>query len=303
MHKLVSASQLSLYAVYERIRRFFSKVGIKNIPGTRAIRAKIYRKLKPRGVVLANVQGSKMYMDTKDKGIVPYLLMYGVYEAYETKLFKQHIRPGDIVVDIGAHIGYYTLIAAQLVKPQGIVYAFEPDPQNISLLDKNIRANNYACVQVVPQAISNKRGKAKLFRDKVNLAAHTLSEHNITNHGADAVDAETTTLDEFFSDKGQRVDFIKMDVQGAEGLVLEGARTVLKNNRHLKITMEFWPYGLRNFGTDPIALLQTLQSYGFDFRVIDETHRCTFRADIAHIIEMCEKNKDGKGQVNLWCTQ
>jgi len=84
-----------------------------------------------------------MYIDSRDTTVGTSLLKWGFFEKYETKLFKKSIKRGMVVLDIGANIGYYTLLAARLVGDEGKVFAFEPDPYNYSLLRKNIEANRY----------------------------------------------------------------------------------------------------------------------------------------------------------------
>jgi len=79
-----------------------------------------------------------------------------------------------------------------------------------------------------------------------------------------------------------------MDTEGAEGLIIEGAEKVLMRNNNLKIAMEFWPYGLKNLGTDdPLKLLHKFQDYGFKIKLISETDQCLKNIEIMKIIEMC----------------
>ena len=241
-----------------------------------------------------------MYVNTQEKGVVPSLLMNGVYEKYVTYLFKKIIKQGMIVVDIGANIGYYTLISAKLVGNKGKVYAFEPEPNNFEFLVKNVEINKYTNVITIQKAISNKHGKIELFVDKVNWGAASFSENNIQIQKGGIVEVEAVTLDEFFENvvRDDKVDFIKIDTQGAEELIVEGAEKVFKNN-NLKIIMEFWPYGLKNVGTDPLKFLHKLQNYSFKIKYIDEINQCIKPIKIMKIIEICETTKDGKGFVDL----
>lgn len=258
----------------------------------------IYKKIKPRGLVLINCQDNKMYVDAKDGGITPSLLVQGVFEEIETEIFKKLIRPGMVIIDIGANIGYYTLIAANIMKNEGKIYAFEPEPNNYALLLKNINLNGYVNVNPLQKAVSNKSGKINLFIDGINCGIHSISQYNVYNN-IGSVEVETTTLDEFFKNevKDLRVDLIKMDVQGAEGLVIEGAEEIILHN-NLTILMEFCPYLLRNIGTDPLELLYKLINFGFTIEVIDESNKTTVKSEPMKIIEMCDITT-GDSFVNL----
>lgn len=256
----------------------------------------IYRTFGPKGITLITCQGSKMYVNANlgYGGLGPILLINGVYEGYETELFKKLVKPGMVVIDVGANIGYYSLIAAKLVGRHGRVYAFEPELTNYDLLVKSVKSNVYDNVTAIQKAVSNKQGRVKLFVDKVSPVHPSLSEVNI-DYKAGFVEVETITLDSFFDDfvKNSKVDLIKMDTQGAEGLVIEGAERILSTN-NLTIIMEFWPYGLSNLGTDPSRLLHKLQSCGFKIKLLTGID-----AEITNIMDMCKSANDGRGYVNL----
>lgn len=109
----------------------------------------IYKLSKPKNrFLLIDVQGSKMWVDAEDYAISYYLITRGIYEPRETNLFKKIVRHGMTVIDLGANIGYYTLIASKLVGESGKVYAFEPEPDNFNILVKNININNLKNVVV-----------------------------------------------------------------------------------------------------------------------------------------------------------
>ncbi len=124
---------------------------------------------------IVDVKGNKMYIDPKRN---PAIALYdiGGYENAETQLFERHIKDGDVVLDLGANIGYFTLIAAKCVGANGKVYAFEPDPTNFSFLKKSVEINNYKNVICEQKAVSNENGKVKLFLHKFITGAHTIVE-------------------------------------------------------------------------------------------------------------------------------
>jgi FkbM family methyltransferase len=244
-----------------KLAHFAGGKGLSKLPFAMRVHGFFYLHLKPAGIVLVDAQGSKMYVDSRDVGITPYLLEWGFYEKYETDLFKRLVKKGMVVVDVGANFGYYTLLAARLVGDEGQVFAFEPDPYNYDLLCKNTEVNGYRNVIPVRKAVFSKIGKMKLFLDKSNLGGHSLSGANV-DRGA-SIMVEVTSLDDYFRNTDCKIDAIKMDVQGSEMGVLEGMTNTINQNDNLKIITEFWPIGLRNSGSSPTGFLNKLIEYGF----------------------------------------
>ena len=143
-----------VYILLIKIGEAFSGKGLGKIPGIVPFYKLICKTLKPKRIISITCQGNKMYVDGRDKNIVPDLLSKGAYEPFETELFKKNLEKGEVVLDIGAHIGYYTLIAAKIVGNEGKVFAFEPAPDNYALLEKNVNANGYKNVILEQKAAS-----------------------------------------------------------------------------------------------------------------------------------------------------
>jgi FkbM family methyltransferase len=295
--------RLKLYKIYRRLGGFLSRIGLGRIPGARRLYNLLYAKsIKPKGLVLLNIQGNKMYVDGTGEGIGAVLLMDGAHEKYETALFKKMAQDGMVVVDIGANIGYYTLIAAKLVGNKGIVYAFEPEPSNYKLLCKNIQANGYTNIVPIGKAVSKTTGKTKLYVNAAMTNFSSFGKDNVLTHSKnlDCLEVETITLDDFFERTvgDDRIDLMKIDVEGAEELVVDGAERVLRNNR-LKILMEFVPRQLRNVGTDPLELLYKLQNYGFAIKLINDRKQVLEpiknTEEFCRTVEFWRKAKPGEG--------
>jgi len=147
----------------------------------------------------------------------------GSYEYEKQKLFAKTVKEGSVVYDIGAHVGFYTLLASELVSPRGKVIAFEPVPQNIHYLKEHLRLNRCNNVTVVESTVTDRNGIA-LFEGSTN---------NYTGHlsSKGCLEVKTVSLDALVS-KGEipPPDYIKIDVEGAEFLVLSGAKSILANH-------------------------------------------------------------------------
>jgi FkbM family methyltransferase len=261
--------------------------GLLLIPGVPTLHLFLFDLLKPHGIALVKIQRNKMLLDAEDQGMGLPLLVSGIYETLETRFFTKLIRPNMVVVDIGANIGYYTLIAARLLRKSGIVYAFEPERSNYELLVKNIRINNFSNVVSINKAASNKNGETELFLDKTGSGGHSFSQSN-TTETAGSAHIETISLDSFFENtiRNTRVDLIKIDAQGAEGLIIEGAEKILENN-DVRIIMEFAPECLRRVGTDPNLLLRKLESLGFKIKYASKKDEIL---DITNLVEICDSS-------------
>ncbi len=219
-----------------------------------------------------------MLADPRDEVITPWLKK-GVWEPVETALFRSEIHPGDVVVDVGANVGYFTLIAAQLVGDGGKVWAFEPDPDAFELLRRNVELNGYKNVTLVPKALGSEPGTLKLFRHATNRGDHRTYD---PGDGREAVEVEVTTLDHYFAD-ASRLDLIKMDIQGAECAVVAGAPKTFERGGDMAVIMEYTPQYIRQMGQDPQSCLSTLAGHGFSFYEIHEfsQRKGVFKTDIA----------------------
>jgi len=283
----------SVFLIVNKLVMLFSPANqvLRRIPGAKIVYASIYRRLRPKETILVVCQGSRMYAGASDIGLVPNLLADGVYERQQTELFKQIIRPGMVVIDIGANFGYYTLLAARLLHDRGRVVAFEPEPRNYGLLLNNLRLNDCTNVIAIKKAVSNKNGKLRLFIDELNLGMHSLSEKNVSRKTG-FVEAGTLCLDDYLGNvlKIHKVDLMKIDVEGAEGLVIQGATRTL---RHVdRIFMAFWPRGLRNLGTNPLGLVRRLRRFGFRIMIVDENQGCYRELERRELALMIESKHD-----------
>lgn len=186
------------------------------------------------------------------------LTNHGVYEPEETALCQKLINCGDRVLDIGANIGYYTLLLSDLVSPNGSVIAFEPDEDNFLYLQRNL-ANQVANKSVFlhPVALGKSTQKARLFRAEENTGMHRLYSSVCCSNDS----TEVSVL------KGDSLelaplDFIKIDIEGYEPAALHGLTDTLKRSPNLKILCEFSPLSLWEAGFSPIQFLAEMREHG-----------------------------------------
>ncbi len=128
----------NLFVAFRGLVRAVAGHGLGRFRVVRAAHRFLYRATKPSCV---EVMGFKLHFDPKDRVMSHYLLEDRAWEPVETEALRQELRRGDVVVDVGANIGYYTILASRLVGEGGKVYAFEPEPDNFAMLQKNLKAN------------------------------------------------------------------------------------------------------------------------------------------------------------------
>lgn len=192
-------------------------------------------------------------------------------EDYLVELFRSSISAGMTVLDIGAFVGYFTLIAARAVGASGHVYAFEPDPRNFGLLERNVRANGFVeRVEMVRAAVSDRPGRSSFLMDRGDSSSSSLI---VTPGPANETTVEVVALDEFLAPESH-VDVVKMDIQGAELRALGGMRRLLaRRPPPTALFIECWPEGLAVAGTSPNELVAWLRSAGFAVEVVNEEER------------------------------
>ena len=186
------------------------------------------------------------------------------YERAEQRVLWSQITPGSTFVDVGAHIGFYTLLAAKRVGRQGRVVSFEPDPDTHARLARNVEANPDLArrIRLLEFAVSDSAGSAQLYRGtRGNMGGNSLA----ATDGASAASIQTTTLDHVFSnealDPGRAV--VKIDVEGHEMNALRGFRQTLSGPRKPILVIEASDELQRRAGASSEQLVQELESYGY----------------------------------------
>lgn len=244
------------------------------------------------------IQGHKMVLATAGK-YPPHEMVSDAWELNTVRLFEHLIQPGDTVLDVGAHVGYFTLIAARSIGPQGHVYAFEPEPDNYKLLIQNLELNGYRNITPVRMAVSNRVGSSLLFSSGLDNGQHSLCRTGRPERRRQIV--ETTTLDAFLEAQGwPNVEMIKIDIEGAEPLVLDGMSRLLSRQTKLKMVVEFCPVVLKATGVDPREFLGRLTALGFKLYTYGDKANLLESADISRLLDHLYKTASYK---NLLCVR
>lgn len=212
--------------------------------------------------------GHKIFVDTRSVDIGTHLMWGGQWETDYVTAFLNLLRPGDRVLDIGANHGVYALLAASKVGPSGHVYAFEPSRNFCDLIRASVSVNGFdERVTVVNSAVADREFDTELLAD-----VHWSGGGHLAGEGGDARDTDRglvreavhcIRLDDYFTGPADTVDVVKMDVEGAEGLVLKGMAELVERSPGLKFMMEFAPDMLARFACDATFVREFLQSRGF----------------------------------------
>lgn len=248
-----------------------------------------------RDYLWVSIDGLRLY-GTREHHVMLYWLLRGKYERHTRTLFEQSLRPGAVVLDIGAHIGYFTLLAARAVGPSGCVYAFEPDSSNYRFLGHNVALNGVEdVVTTVPKAVADTSGIREFF---ANTKSSVASSFWGSGRSVTATRVDCTTVDDFLG--GGEIDVVKLDVEGAEIAALRGMRRTLTSGRRLVLFVECNPTGLASSGASAPELFDELASLELDVRVIDEKQRRLLPVTS----ELLNPDlADGKWYANLYCTR
>ena len=247
-----------------------------------------------------SIAGHRMKIAT-GAGYPPVAMAMDRYEQETTKLFTELVKPGMVVIDVGAHVGYYSLLAARQVGPSGKVYSFEPEPSNHQLLLENIKGNGYRNIVAVRKAVSSHSGSTTLFLTALDNGRHSAYHHGLPERGSLAV--ETTTVDAFLDSEGwPKVDLVKVDVEGAEQDVLEGMGRLLQKSTALTLIIEFSPNLLQDAGIEPLRFLEVLNGRDFEVHCIIENKGpvAVPKEGWSTLVANLYKNQSS---VNLFCTR
>ncbi|MGZ4090927.1 MAG: FkbM family methyltransferase, partial [Bacteroidia bacterium] len=183
----------------------------------------------------------------------------------EINLLKELIKPGAHVLDIGANIGFYAIILSDCVGKDGKVYCFEPDKLNFKYLEKNTRKNKN--IKLFNNAVSDHKGVLKVYKSKLLNVDHRT--YPVNNYDS-IEEIEAITIDDLIEEKKiDKVDFIKIDIQGYELSAFKGMQKLLQSSSNLQVIAEYWPHGFKRAGTSGIEFFDFFEKAGYEFSMID----------------------------------
>ena len=248
---------------------------------------------RPNAVV--EVRGFKIHLDPLDS---LQLGARGQHDPLESKIYEEYVRPGFVVADVGANIGYFTLQFSRLVGTAGSVYAFEPFPPNLKLLAENLRINGCQNVVVVDAAVADHAGTAALYVSGQSAGDHRLAraeEHRET------ILVRSVGLAKYFGELGVFPDFLKLDIQGSEGRALHGLADLIANTDKIALLIEFCPALLRRAGDNPGEVYGRLNGLGLTISHVDARKRSVYPANLDELLERFDRGTEYS--TNLLCTK
>ena len=217
-------------------------------------------------------------------------VLMGWYEPESEQWFQKLIRPGSVVLDIGGHLGVHSRRFSKLVGNTGRVYVFEANPENHRVLLHNLKARQYRNAEVLHSAVADRDGTALLHLSPGH-SNHSLNSGYTAETGT--VEVPCISVDTFCANrKIDRVDFIKVDTEGAEPMVLRGMRGTIEANPSITLLVEHNPAALRAGGVEPDEFLSLLASLGLRYDSVSED------GSLGPIAELT-----GNQYTNLLCTR
>lgn len=218
--------------------------------------------LRPEWV---EVNGYRMRLPPDDTGFSQVLEMGEVFEPAVIAALRDVVKPGMTVLDVGANLGYHTLLASKLVGPAGKVVAVEPEATNLEYLALNLKENACANVTVLPYAAGEAASSMTLYLSPSSRSGHSLLP---TDGGTKTQTVEVAALDDVVPPALQP-DVVKMDIEGAEAMALRGMKRLVADPRLKAIVIECNPDHLSKQGTTAERFLQGLRGSGFVFTALD----------------------------------
>ncbi|MDR0898967.1 MAG: FkbM family methyltransferase [Lactobacillaceae bacterium] len=213
--------------------------------------------------------GQKIIVDTEDLSLSPHILLDGYWERWISEVFLKAIKPGMHVIDIGSNLGYYSLLAGRLLGAKGRLTCFEANPVMADITLRNLDINGFGGIsEVISKAVYKEESTLpftilKRHKGSSGLFVGSSEIQNVFHESSEKILVPTVSLDQFFP-SGTRIDVIKVDAEGAEPYIFEGAQRLLKEN-NVQVFMEFDPGIIKDYSIEKfLQMLKTLQFNAYE---------------------------------------
>ena len=234
--------------------------------------------------------GNKLY----EHAFPIYRPLYAAYKACldypERRLLRKVLFPGAVAVDAGANIGIYSQFLSHCVGPTGVVHSFEPSPDNFKLLTTATR--RLSNVRLTQAAVGMHSGNSELYISRTLNVDHRT--YPVTDASRLVIRIKMIALDDYF-EPDERVDLIKLDIQGYELQALRGAKRVLMDNPEIKLLLELWPYGMQQAGASCEELVEMLRELSMELMLVSSRGLIPF--------DSRDARKDISWYVNLFASR
>jgi FkbM family methyltransferase len=239
---------------------------------------------------LVSCDVGRLWFPRFDRFMRPILLQDGTWETAEAEFLRSCVREGATVLNVGANVGYTTLLLSRIVGPSGRVIALEPETLNYRCLCANLALNGVSNVIPIHTAAGERTGSITLNYSPANAGDHRTANHPVA---VTSDQVPVVALDDLIP-SDLDIGAIVCDAQGYDHRILSGLTDVLERCRP-PMLVEFWPLGVMEVGDDPLAVLTTYQSWGYRTRVVTTGEDVT-RSSPEEILAI---SLDGRFHVNL----
>lgn len=231
--------------------------------------------------------GLKYYIHSYDPGISKELAIYHIHEPCVTSLFKDYVKEGMYVVDIGSNLGYYALLAATLVGPRGRVLAIEPEPNNCGLLTINAQTNHIQNIEIIQYAVGSRDGMGKFYITEASNTGSLVA--SVTGKIISSIRVKTRKLDSMLKEYNfPKVNLIRMDIEGGEIDAIKGMQDTFK---------KYKPAILAELHCDAVGtasivkLLRSLKNFGYNAEFLVDRDRDFVWIKNRHVQYLTSMNK------------
>jgi FkbM family methyltransferase len=238
-------------------------------------------------------QSFRIYAMQNDLDVGRNIINSQIYESHVTRVLVDVLKLGDVFLDLGANIGYFSLLAASIVRESGKVISFEPNVQNLQLLYSSIVENRFENIRVYPLAASNSNQILKLtsFGSNGYLEAVPSGKSNFQF-------VQTVTADELLQCEKQ-INVVKMDIEGYESLALRGMDKMIRKFKPTIFT-EFSPWHIKHrANVNPQDYLEQIMKYGYVLSIIEASGATTPAPDTDFLMDIWKKFDNDKQHLDL----